>query len=146
MTIYGPLTDVDVIPPDPGVVNNSGCRYAITYSIGGPDASKFTIADEAEGGAITFMDHTPDYETQKEYSIMVVATDSNTLEPNRTPMKGEYAVTIEVVNVEEPGEVTLSQKQVQVGVEVTASLEDPDGDVSGTMWQWFSQMESTGNR
>ena len=35
-------------------------------------------------------------------------------------------LTIEVTNVEEPGTVTLSTLQPQVGVAITATLTDPD--------------------
>ncbi len=41
-----------------------------------------------------------------------------------------------VTNVEEPGTVTLSSSQPQVGTAVTARLEDPDGSVADTLWQW----------
>ena len=33
--------------------------------------------------------------------------------------------------------VTLSRTQPRVGVEVTASLTDPDGSISGLRWQWY---------
>ena len=54
-------------------------------------------------------------------------------------------VTIEVTNVEEPGTVTLSTLQPQVGVVIMATLTDPDDptNTDGTIsesdatWQWY---------
>ena len=51
------------------------------------------------------------------------------------------AVTINVTNVEEPGTVMLSTLQPQVGVEITATLTDPDNigtdNLSSIEWQWY---------
>ena len=48
-----------------------------------------------------------------------------------------YDVTIEVTNVEEPGEITFSPEEVpEPGVQIMATLADPDGSISGEMWQW----------
>ena len=41
-------------------------------------------------------------------------------------------------NVEEDGTVTLDKAVPVVGIEVTASLSDPDGRISGLTWQWES--------
>ena len=49
----------------------------------------------------------------------------------------DHDVTISVTNVEEVGEVTISTLQPRVGVELTAGLTDPDGDITGLMWQWY---------
>ena len=48
-------------------------------------------------------------------------------------------VTIEVTNVDEDGTVTLSTLQPQVGVEITATLTDPDNiETAATVtWQWY---------
>ena len=61
--------------------------------------------------------------------MTVTATDSSHLSTTIT-------VTIEVLNVNEDGVVTLSQLQPQVDTAVTASLDDPDGMVSGLTWKW----------
>ena len=45
-------------------------------------------------------------------------------------------VTINVTNVEEPGSVSLSASQPQLGVSLTATLTDPDGGITGQIWQW----------
>ena len=48
-----------------------------------------------------------------------------------------HQVTITVNNVDEPGTVTLSSLQPQVGFQLTATLDDPDDVVSGSAtWSW----------
>ena len=48
------------------------------------------------------------------------------------------AVTIDLTNVEEPGTVTLSTLQPQVGRALTATLDDPDDQTESTItWQWY---------
>ena len=65
------------------------------------------------------------------YEVTVVAADDD---GNR----GTRAVKVTVSNVDEVGVVTLSRTQPRVGVEVTASLTDPDGSISGLRWQWYN--------
>ena len=108
-------------------------RGTIVWSIRGDDAGKFSIPDTS--GALTF-EARPDYEapgdanTDNVYEVTVVATDSD---GNR----GTKAVKVTVTNVDEGGVVALSRTQPRVGVEVTASLTDPDGSISGLRWQWY---------
>ena len=39
--------------------------------------------------------------------------------------------------------MTLSQLQPQVDTELTATLEDPDGSVSGLTWEWGISSDNT---
>ena len=99
------------------------------WSLSGADADDFTIA----GGVLAFSS-TPDFESPADadgdnvYELAVKATDG-------TYTAAPWDVTVMVTNVEEDGVVTLSADP-QVGVELTASLADPDGNVSGMAWQW----------
>ena len=101
------------------------------WSLSGDDAGDFTIS--RSGGALSFAG-TPDYESPADadgdnvYEVTVEAEDSTY---TATPQN----VTVTVTNVEEAGTVTLSADP-QVGVQLTASLDDPDGDVTGETWQW----------
>ena len=52
-------------------------------------------------------------------------------------MVSANAVTDET-DMDEPGTVTLSEMQPEVGTELTATLADPDGGVTGETWQWAS--------
>ena len=72
--------------------------------------------------------HKPDYEEKSSYSI--------TVEPRYGARQPTLDVTIEVVDTEDPGEVSLSQRQPQVGREVSAILSDPDGGVRIIRWEW----------
>ena len=52
-------------------------------------------------------------------------------------------VTISVTNEDELGTVTLSSTQPAVGLELTATLDDPDGVVAGSVnWQWARETEA----
>ena len=104
-------------------------------SLQGADAGKFRI----EEGALTFRD-APNYEAPADagadnvYNVTVVATDAGTGAGGK--MTAMREVTIMVTNVEEPGTVTLSAQQPRIGVPITASVTDPDGDVTGVTWEW----------
>ena len=78
-----------------------------------------------------------DYETNGSYSVIVEVSDG--LDPDRntdTSADDTITITITVNNVEEPGKVTLTWTRPQVDTEITASLTDPDGDISDKTWQW----------
>ena len=52
-------------------------------------------------------------------------------------------VTVNVTNVDEPGEVTLSPSSPEVGTQVNASLTDPDRVVSSVTWSWHRSTDKT---
>ena len=108
-------------------------RKAIEWSVTGTDAEDFTIV----GGVLRFRE-SPNFEAaagggqDNAYEVTVNASDGRTDIENATE-----EVTLEVTNVDEPGVVTLSTLQPQVGVALTATLSDPDM-VDGTeTWMWF---------
>ena len=69
-----------------------------------------------------------DFETQSSYNVSVRASDGT--------LTDTIAVSITVTNVDEAGTVTLSTDSPAEGTDITATLTDPDGSVSGTTWQW----------
>ena len=103
---------------------------AIRWSLSGDDAGDFSIN---AAGVLRFS-ASPDFEgptdadTDAEYEVAIQASDGS--------LTDAIAVTINVVNVDEPGSVTLSPTQPVVGVELPASLSDPDGSVSEVTWMW----------
>ena len=99
----------------------------LEYSLGGTDAASFDIED---GTGQLKTKAALDYEGENSYSVIVTAKD---------PSNASDAITvnISVVNVDEPGTVTLSASEPRVTMELTATLEDPDGSVSGVTWQWY---------
>ena len=106
-----------------------------TYSVTGADAEYFEISN---AGALTFVDdddttdvneaHKPNYEEKDSYSITITARSGG--------LSATLDVTIEVVDTEDPGEVSLSQRQPQVGIEVSAIPSDPDGGMGIDRWVW----------
>ena len=109
---------------------------SIVWSLAaGGDNAVFDI----ENGELSFKS-APDYEAPQggddndsnTYVVTVQASDGG---EDTTAME---ELTIEVTNVEEPGTVTLSTLQPQVGVAITATLSDPDTATADTVsWQWY---------
>ena len=50
-------------------------------------------------------------------------------------------VFVTVTNVDEPGSISLTSIQPQVGTPLTAALTDPDGGITGQSWQWQSSTD-----
>ena len=111
----------------------------LTYSLGDTDMASFDI-DTATGQIMVGAGTMLDYEgSQLTYMVTVTATDLS----GATGMV-DVMVTITVTNVDEPGVVSLSAMQPVVGTGLTAMLDDPDGMVSGEMWQWASSATMDG--
>ena len=103
-------------------------RDTLTYTLTGTDASSFSIGSRT--GQVTVGTGTMlDYETKASYTVTVSATDGSASDT--------ISVAITVVNMDEVGVVTITPDTTpQVGTELTASLEDPDGSVVIQTWQW----------
>ena len=108
----------------------------LTYELSGTDMASFAI-DAATGQLTTaaMLDH----ETMSAYMVTVTVNDGSG-EPNSS---ASIDVTINVTDVDEPGMLTLSPMEPIVGQELTATLTDPDDDVS-VDWQWSRSMTSDG--
>ena len=109
---------------------------SITYSLAGDGASLFAI--DTRTGQISVAQGTAlDFETRSSYTVSARANDG------RRNGQDTIAVTIAVTNVEEAGTVGLSSANPEVGVTLTAMLEDPDGGVSDVSWSWERSMDLT---
>ena len=105
---------------------------AVTWSLRGPDASKFSIA----GGVLSFKS-SPNYDTAGDddennmYEVTVVATDT-------VDNEGMKDVDVTVTNVDDPGSISFSVVQPGVGVTITATLNEQDtADEAGSAtFQW----------
>ena len=117
-------------------INNRVARYtaadperdSFEWSVGGTDASSFTIDTS---GNLKFNSQ-PDHEDKDEYSITIVATDD--ADP---PNAGEYAVTVTVSPVDEPpvitGVTTIDDYDENgTGDVATYTATDPEGDTNIT--------------
>ena len=106
----------------------------LTYSLSGDDAQFFEI--DASTGQL--WSKVPlDYETQATYTVVVSVRDSRDLngDPD-TAVDASVTVTIAVVNVGEPGTLTLLSSEPRTGVPFAARLTDPDGVVGEVAWKW----------
>ena len=120
---------------------------SLSYSLTSTDASSFTVDNtgQIKVGATT----TLDYESAKNsYTVVVQVTDSKapagTTETDPT-IDDIIVVTINVTDVEEAGTVSLSTTQPAVRAQITATLTDPDGGVTGTTWVWASSSTAQGS-
>ena len=104
----------------PVTANDDDVGDTLTYSLSGQDSASFGI--HSGTGLITVGTGTRlDFEdgTKTTYEVTVTAIDSSFVSATIT-------VTIEVLNVNEDGVVTLSQLQPQVDTLLRATLVDPD--------------------
>ena len=125
----------------------------------GPHSDLFEIIPSAETtmmnyGGIHYPEYTArlraieglDYEAlppnDKTMTLTLTLSDGKSLSNGReiyddTNDVDDFEVTITVTDVDEPGEISLSPEEVpEPGVEITASLADGDGTISGVTWQW----------
>ena len=112
----------------------------VTYDVVEPDdEDNFIIS--AEGVlSINASATTVDYEARSSYSITVVAS-SGAGDGLRT---SRLSVTVKVIDAEDTGSVGLSQREPQVGRPVIATVNDEDGGVTITEWQWYRGGTPTG--
>ena len=106
----------------------------LTYSLRGPDAAYFLVSPWT-GSVLVWTDL--DYETRATYSVTVEVRDGRDLVGRfDTSADAMLKVSIMLTNEEELGMLTLSPKQPQVGTQLTATLTDPDGGITGQSWSW----------
>ena len=137
----------------------------VEWDVTGLDAADFEISTT---GVLTFMEP-PDYESATDrphdaidlnddgdttddgedattmannmYRIMVRATEMRDSGETRRALSTERAVTIIVVNVDEPGMVELQWLEPEVHTEITATLTDPDYPDGvpddAVKWTWY---------
>ena len=125
----------------------------LTYSVGGTDAAQFNevFALNASTGEITVKPGVSiNYESGKTtYRINVKVTDgeddSGTAQTEPTT-DATVSVIIQIVNVDEPGTVTLLTSDPQLGVGLSATLTDPDGRRGGIYNSWWSRANNAAGR
>ena len=113
----------------------------LTWSIEGEDTAKFDMGEDT--GLLAFKE-SPDYEMPTDrnkdnvYKVTVVVSDDGS--PKLTDKR---QVEVTVTDVEEDGVVSLSSVQPKVAIQQMAALEDSDGEVTDTVWQWYRSDNDT---
>ena len=96
------------------------------------DAKTGQVQVKASGAQI-------DYESKSSYVVKIQVSDgkdsSGGVEATPT-VDDSLTLTITVTNVDEDGVVTISGADPALNAAQTASVTDPDGNVSGVTWQW----------
>ena len=113
----------------------------LAYSVSGADLAAFNedfTLNTGTGQITVKSGATIDFESRSSYTVTLTATDDEGDTDTVT-------VTINVTNIEEPGSVSLSASQPQLGVSLTATLTDPDGGITGQIWQWSRGNTATGS-
>ena len=105
----------------------------LTYSL--DVTSRATFGIDASSGQLQTKGAL-DYETAPSYTVTVTAADPAGADDTIT-------VTINVINVNEAGTVTLSSLQPIEGTLLTATLDDPDNVSGSVTWSWRSSPNST---
>ena len=116
---------------------------SLTYSVSGTDAAKFNNVfnfDTSTGEITVKSGANIDYESSdKSYSITVSVTDGEDATgaaESPATTDATTSVSIEVINIDEPGTVTLSTTAPRVGSMLTASISDQDARVLVYTVQW----------
>lgn len=97
---------------------------SIVWELNEADKGTFNL----ERGVLRFK-NPPDFESDNDYTVTVRVSDSS------ADNTDEEEITIAITNVDEKGSIDLP-RQLRVGQQVTATLEDLDGEVTGESWQW----------
>ena len=110
---------------------------ALTYSLAsGTDSGLFSI-DRASGRLEVDSGAVLDFETDADLEVELQVSDGKAADHSQDDaVDATITLTINVLNVDEPGTVSLSTTEPEVGTSVTATLTDPDGAVSDTTWEW----------
>ena len=106
----------------------------LTWSLTGTDADDFELFGNGQPRTLRFK-HPPDFEQQATYTLTIGVSDGS--------LSATMDVTVRVFNVEEAGRVALTSTQPQVGTPLTATLSDPDGSITGAVWQWQRRADDT---
>ena len=111
----------------------SPAAVAITYSLSGTDTASFDL-DANTGQLTTKTGVSYDFETTESYAVTVTASQGSE--------QTAVTVAIDVVNLEEPGTLTVRPATANVDVELTATLTDGD-TATNPIWTW--QRSDDGN-
>ena len=114
----------------------------LTYGLKGPDADAFAIDGSGRISAL----HALDYERRDSYSIIATVSDGkNAAGRADRRVDDTIELPISVVNLDEPGTLSLSLSMAAVGLPVVARLSDPDGGIGHVYLKWESAFSKDGS-
>ena len=118
-------------------------RDTLIYKLAGTDGASFAI-DTATGQLRT---RAPlDYETKSTYLVTVHVRDSLDQDDRVNAVTDDTInITITITNIDEDGWIVFSSRQPQIGTPFTATIEDPDGRVTGATWAWENSSNGSTN-
>ena len=114
-----------------GVAINHG-----KWSLSGDDAARFQLTGADDNVRRLEFREKADFEMPGDlnkdniYEVTVVASDGVKM--------AERAVTVKITDSDEAGMIMLSSENPVTGTEITATLEDSDGDVINVAWTWHA--------
>ena len=128
--------------------DNDTLRYSIITSPRGPfeidpDTGQLRTTEPLNYEAMS-RHQTPPYMMTSHHLYIGVSDRKDARGDSNGSVDDEISVEINVIDVEEDGVVDLLWDRPEVGTPITASMSDPDGEVSGVTWQWASSTSKTG--
>ena len=119
---------------------------SLTYSLAtGTDSDKFFV-DPNTGRLEVASVAVLDYEAVQSIEVVLQVTDNLSADhQSDSTIDDDITVTINLVNVDEPGTVSLSPTEPEVGTTITATLTDPDDGVSDESWHWERSQDGSTN-
>ena len=104
---------------------------SLTYSLAsGGDSNQFAISPSS-GQLTVAAGASLDYESKPVLEVTLQVSDEKDADENQdAAIDDTIIVTINLINIDEPGEVSLSATRPEVGKSLTASLTDPDGSLT----------------
>ncbi|MXW24048.1 MAG: hypothetical protein F4Z96_05255, partial [Chloroflexi bacterium] len=116
---------------------------SLEYTLSGADASSFNILG-GSGQIFLKSGVTYNYESKSSYTVIVSVSDEKDDAGGPDDVIDDtITVTINLINVDEPGTVTISGMEVG-GETLSASVTDIDGTVSNLTWQWALAASASG--
>ena len=116
---------------------------SLEYTLSGPDASSFNILG-GSGQIFLKSGVTYNYESKSSYTVIVSVSDEKDDAGGPDDVIDDtITVTINLINVDEPGTVTISGMEVG-GETLSASVTDIDGTISNLSWQWALAASASG--
>ena len=109
------------------------------WTLEGADSGDFRLSSTSGATTMLMFRSSPNFEapadtgTDNAYEVTVKATEGTNT--------ATQAVTVTVIDVDEPGTVTGLPASAMVDTVLAATLTDPDAGVTNTIWQWASAGE-----